>query len=157
MTDFFGFEQDFIASLRCIPMIIRYKLDTCGVKMKLDHWHKLTEAEKTQLIQMPCETPAEVQHYHETLQSLITEKTGTPAKVLDIDPNPPWLQTEIPAQILEKAQDCAVEMTPDQWQVLTPLQRFALLKLSRPSHENHNFIPALREFGVLPGVQAEKN
>ncbi|AMA10397.1 nitrate reductase associated protein [Picosynechococcus sp. PCC 73109] len=149
MTDFFGFEQDFIASLRCIPMIMRYKLDTCGVKMKLDHWHKLTEAEKTQLIQMSCETPAEVKFYHETLQGLITEKTGTPAKVLDIDPNPPWLQPEIPTQVLEKAQNCNVEITPAQWQHLTPLQRFALLKLSRPSHENHNFVPALKEFKVI--------
>ncbi|BAW97679.1 hypothetical protein NIES970_26340 [[Synechococcus] sp. NIES-970] len=152
MTDFFGFEQDFIASLRCIPMIMRYKLDTCGVKMKLDHWHKFTEAEKTQLIQMPCETPAEVQLYHETLQKLITAKTGTPAKVLDIDPHPPWLQTEIPAQVREKAQACAVEITSTQWQSLSPLQRFALLKLSRPSHENHNFVPALKEFSILPTV-----
>lgn len=149
MTDFFGFEQDFIASLRCIPMIMRYKLDTCGVKMKLDHWHKFTEAEKTQLIQMPCETPAEVQLYHETLQKLITDKTGTPAKVLDIDPHPPWLQTEIPAQVRAKAQACAVEITPTQWQSLSPLQRFALLKLSRPSHENHNFVPALQEFKII--------
>ncbi|MEB3226723.1 MAG: nitrate reductase associated protein [Synechococcus sp.] len=149
MTDFFAFEQDFIASLRCIPMILRYKLDTCGVKMKLDHWQKFTEAEKTQFIHMPCETPTEVELFHATLQALITEKTGAPAKVLDIDPHPPWRQTEIPAQVLEKAQSCEVMISPDQWQALSPLQRFALLKLSRPSHENHNFVPALKEFQII--------
>jgi hypothetical protein len=28
-------------------------------------------------------------------------------------------------------------------------QRFALFKLTRPNHDNDNFIPAMREFGLL--------
>jgi hypothetical protein len=32
---------------------------------------------------------------------------------------------------------------------LSPAQRFALIKLSRPSHENHNFLPALKEFELI--------
>ncbi|HEY9298982.1 MAG TPA: nitrate reductase associated protein, partial [Phormidium sp.] len=28
-TKFFQFEADFVNSLRCIPMQVRYKLDTC--------------------------------------------------------------------------------------------------------------------------------
>jgi hypothetical protein len=35
---------------------------------------------------------------------------------------------------------------PEQWAALSPLQRFALIKLSRSSHENSNFLPALKEF-----------
>ncbi|MDA0674030.1 MAG: hypothetical protein O3C67_10055, partial [Cyanobacteria bacterium] len=31
---------------------------------------------------------------------------------------------------------------------LIPLQRFALIKLSRPGHENRNFLPACQEFGL---------
>jgi hypothetical protein len=31
---------------------------------------------------------------------------------------------------------------------LTPLQRFALIKLTRSQHENNNFLPALIEFGL---------
>jgi hypothetical protein len=42
-----------------------------------------------------------------------------------------------------------VNITLKQWQNLTPLQRFALLKLSHSSHENKNFLPALREFKIL--------
>jgi hypothetical protein len=34
--------------------------------------------------------------------------------------------------------------------VLTPLQRFALFKLTRPGHSNENFIPAMWEFSILP-------
>lgn len=149
MSQFFEFEQDFIQSLRCIPMVMRYKLDNCGVKMKLEHWGKFTEAEKQQFVAMPCETPEEAQVYHEALQSLIEVKTGAKAKALEIDPNPLWLQAEIPAQVLEKAAECQVSLTVEKWQNLTNLQRFALIKLSRPSHENHNFVPALKEFGIF--------
>lgn len=33
---YFQFEADFIQTLRCIPLSVRYKLDTCGVKLKLN-------------------------------------------------------------------------------------------------------------------------
>ncbi|MDR9402251.1 MAG: nitrate reductase associated protein, partial [Halothece sp. Uz-M2-17] len=42
-----------------------------------------------------------------------------------------------------------LKINREQWQKLTPLQRFALIKLSRPSHENKNFYPALKEFAIL--------
>jgi hypothetical protein len=35
-----------------------------------------------------------------------------------------------------------------QWRGLTVLQRFALLKLTRPGHENKNFSKAMKEFGL---------
>jgi hypothetical protein len=38
--------------------------------------------------------------------------------------------------------------TDDQWRALTTLERYALVKLTRDRHENANFGPALREFGV---------
>ena len=39
-------------------------------------------------------------------------------------------------------------LTDGDWNALTPLQRFTLLKLSRDSHDNINFVPALVEFGL---------
>ena len=38
----------------------------------------------------------------------------------------------------------------EQWAALAPLQRFALYKLTRPGHKNENFLPAMREFTLLP-------
>ncbi|AFY40692.1 hypothetical protein Lepto7376_4603 [[Leptolyngbya] sp. PCC 7376] len=149
MTQFFQFEQDFIQSMRCIPMVMRYKLDSSGVKMKLEHWGKLDDAEKQRFVDMPCGTAEEAQAYHHALQTLIETKSGAKAKVLEIPSNPLWKQTDIPVQVLEKAESCDVEISAAQWQGLTDLQRFALIKLSRPSHENHNFVPALKEFGVI--------
>ena len=36
-----------------------------------------------------------------------------------------------------------------QRHALSPLQRFTLVKLSRAKHDNVNFVPAMREFGLL--------
>ena len=150
MTMFFQFESDFIDSLQCIPMQVRLKLDTCGVKLKLAHWNKFNQQERQTLVDMPCTTEAESQGYREFLQHLVTEKTGAPAKELPVDANPPWLNaTIVPVNVQEKATEFEVNLTVEQWKNLTPLQRFALIKLTRASHENSNFYPALQEFDLI--------
>lgn len=150
----FQFEADFIASLRCIPMVVRMKLDTCGIKLKLDQWHQFSTAERQQLVTQPCGTPDQVQVYRQDLQALILERTQQQASELAIAPHPPWLETRtIPSALLEKAQAQGLTLTLEQWQALLPLQRFALIKLSRPSHESNNFVPALQEFGLLPQTE----
>ena len=149
-TNYFQFEADFVGSLQCIPMQVRMKLDNCGVKLKLAHWNQLSQIERHALVDMPCTNQAECEIYRQFLQNLITIKTGQPAQELAINPNPPWLDdTEIPSSVVEKAQECQVNLSLEQWSNLTPPERFAVIKLSRPSHENKNFIPALQEFGVL--------
>jgi hypothetical protein len=150
MTYFFQFEDDFVKSLRCIPMQVRLKLDTCGVKLKLSHWSQFNPEERQTLVSKPCTTDKEIQNYKEFLQDLVTQKTGAPAGELAIDPNPPWTDiTTIPQDTQAKAAEFGATITEKQWAKLTPLQRFALIKLSRPSHENHNFLPALKEFELI--------
>ena len=149
-TNYFQFEADFVGSLHCIPMIVRMKLDNCGVKLKLTHWNQFSKLERETLVDMPCTTEYQRQNYRQFLQNLVTVQTGKPAKELAIDPNPEWLiESEIPQSVQTKAQECGVSISLEQWSELTPARRFALIKLSRPSHENKNFIPALKEFGIL--------
>jgi hypothetical protein len=145
----FQFEADFVESLRCIPMEVRYKLDTCGVKLKLEHWNQFTHDEKQALVDQPCEPGEGAIAYRDFLQRLVTAYTGNPAKELTIDPHPPWDATTIPEQVQKKAEELNLILSPDQWASLQPLQRFALIKLSRPSHENRNFPAAMREFGLM--------
>ncbi len=150
MSDFFKFEADFVDSLRCIPMQVRYKLDNCGVKLKLSHWHQFTEQEHQALVEMPCTSNQECQKYREYLQNLIIEKTGTAASELPVEDNPAWMNDkEIPETIQTKAAESNVNIAVEEWEKLTPLQRFALIKLSRSSHENKNFYPAVQEFGLV--------
>ncbi len=150
MTDFFKFEADFVDSLRCIPMQVRMKLDTCGIKLKLTHWNQFNQQERQALIEMPCTTVEENATYRQYLQQLVIEHTGTPPSELAVDAYPAWMDaTIIPPIIHEKAQEFGVSLTSEQWAALTPAQRFALIKLSRPSHENKNFLPALKEFQLI--------
>lgn len=147
MSVFFQFESDFVESLRCIPMAVRYKLDTCGIKLKLEQWNRFSEADRQQLVDGACETPEETALYRQALSDLIWQRTQTVASDLTVDAHPDWIEEEcIPLSVQEKAKSIGVSLNLEQWRSLTPLQRFALIKLSRSSHENRNFGPALKEF-----------
>ncbi|MEN9218879.1 MAG: nitrate reductase associated protein [Gloeomargarita sp. DG_2_bins_126] len=136
----FAFEQDFVATWRCIPMVVRYRLDTCGIKLKLTHWQALDLAQRQWLVDTPCDTVTEQEHYAHQLQTWVVEKTGQPAGTIGVDPV--WLNAmEVPPDLLE-------QITLADWQRLSPLQRFALIKLSRSGHEHRNLPQALAEFGI---------
>jgi hypothetical protein len=140
---FFQFEADFVESLRCIPMQVRFKLDTCGVKLKLSHWHQFTAAERQAIVDAPCPPIAE---YRSLLHRCVQAHTSDLPSDLPLDPHPAWIdETIIPESVAEMAEGT---ITLPQWSALTPLQRFALIKLSRSQHENKNFVPALQEFGL---------
>jgi hypothetical protein len=146
---FFQFEQDFVASLRCIPMQVRYKLDTCGIKLKLHQWGAFTQADRQTLVSRPCEGDS-IEVYRSQLKTLIRDRTGETASELAIDPAPPWFDhSTIPESVQTKAETVGVTLQPQQWEALAPLHRFALIKLSRSGHENNNFRPALEEFHLV--------
>ncbi|WP_416667043.1 nitrate reductase associated protein [Egbenema bharatensis] len=149
MSQIFEFEADFAESLRCIPMQVRYKLDTCGVKLKLTHWNHLSPEERQTLVQQPCTTEAEIQSYRSYLHQVVHSQMGEVPSDLPIDPDPAWLNGAIvPESVQEQGKSVGVQINSTQWAHLTPLQRFALIKLSRSQHENKNFLPALREFSI---------
>lgn len=147
---FFQFEADFVDSLRCIPMQVRYKLDTCGIKLKLHQWHDLTAGDRQLLVDLPCQSATEIQTYRDRLRQLVEARSGEVAKDLPIDPAPDWESSAmIPSSVLQKAAEVGIDFNLEHWQELTAIQRFALIKLSRSSHENRNFVPALKEFQVI--------
>jgi hypothetical protein len=150
MSSFFGFEADFVDSLRCIPMIVRMKLDTCGVKVRLVEWNNFTQLECEQLVNLPCQESAEIIAYRDYVSKLVLRHTGHQASELSVETHPDWLNDrEIPSIVKIKASESGLEIDRSQWKNLTPLQRFALIKLTRSNHENNNFVPALKEFGLL--------
>ena len=150
MSTFFKFEADFVDSLRCIPMIVRLKLDTCGVKLKLAEWNRFNQLECEQLVELTCDRESEIIAYKEYVSQLIFQHTGHEASLLAIDPQPPWSNDrEIPESVTTKATEESINIDRSQWANLTTIQRFALIKLTRSQHENNNFLPALKEFGLL--------
>jgi hypothetical protein len=146
---FFNFESDFVESLRCIPMIVRYKLDSCGIKLKLPEWVKINVEEKTQLAFLPCFLDSEVEQYGEFVKKLVWKYANQEASLLTSIDDCWNILTEVPEEVQIKAMEwnCPI-LTKKQWIELDTLQRFALVKLSRSGHEGKNFPRALYEFGI---------
>ncbi|MCF0051859.1 nitrate reductase associated protein [Dyadobacter sp. LJ53] len=149
-TQYFQFENDFVNNLRCIPMIVRYKLDSCRIKLQLADWAKLSFEEKEQLADLPCQFPDEIEAYGRYVNALVWKYTGQYPSVLKQIADS-WNETqEIPAEVKEKASEFACpQLTTEQWRNLETLQRFALVKLGRSGHEGSNFPIAFSEFGLM--------
>ena len=149
--EYFDFEEDFIEeNVRCIPMIVRFKMDAAGIKLKLAEWSKFKRDERIKLALLPASTTEEAHLYNNYLSQLIEKYTASKATELIINNNPEWANLQIlPVILSEKAKEFDVVITPAMWQLLSNLQRFTLLKLCRPGHENKNFPKAIKEFGLI--------
>lgn len=83
------------------------------------------------------------------LCSLISGRTGVRATEIPVPENPPWSRTDaVPPAVRQKSLETGYNLLLGQWQKLSDLQRFALVKLSSPGHENKNFPRAMTEFGM---------
>lgn len=147
----FGFEADFADDLRCIPMVVRFKLDRCGVKLSLRQWSRMGVANWASLLKQRCDTGAEVESYRDVVVQRATTHCAEAIKWLAADPEPGWAnRLRVPADVIRQAADSGVAPpSPQCWSQLSALQRFALLKLARSDHDNHNFAPAMREMGLI--------
>jgi hypothetical protein len=131
-------------------MIVRFKLDACGIKLKLREWSKVTAAERQQLAVLPVDSIENLNVYRVYLQELIYKHTGANATLLptsNVYNNLPSTNF-LPTELEKKLKDSKMSISLTQWKKLNMLQRFALLKLTRPGHENKNFPKAMKEFGL---------
>jgi hypothetical protein len=149
--EYFDFEEDFVEDhVRCIPMVVRFKMDAAGVKLKLSEWSKFPTNERLELALMPIANATEVYFYRQYLNSLIIRYTGNLATNMETEAEPAWGNLQrIPEMLIEKAMELQLILSIEQWGRLTDLQRYALLKLCRPGHENKNFPKAVQEFGLM--------
>ena len=149
--EYFHFEKDFVEdNLRCIPMVVRLKLDTIGIKLPLKAWSRFSESERSQLAFDPCETETDISEYKNLVLELAKNHSIEDLGILRILGKPGWNNPDsIPEPLLEKFGQFRQQISISQWRSLTNLQRFALMKLSRPGHESKNFEKALVEFGLF--------
>ena len=144
----FGFEADFARDLRCIPMAVRRKLDLVGVKLGLPHWHRLSGEERQRLLAWP-DAPGELARLGDWLRQRTAAMPEGEARPLPPAQGEPWQQgLEWPVSLRQACLDLGLELPAEGWGRLSELQRFALVKLSRPGHEHRNLPRALLEFGL---------
>jgi len=148
---YFQFEEDFVEeNIRCIPMIVRFKLDACGIKLQLREWSKFSINERNTLCEQECNDKFELQLYRNYLKQLVYVKTGNEATDLLIDADPEWANiNKIPFAIAQELKKYNWKISLTQWKSLSNLKRFVLMKLSKPGHENKNFPIAVKEFRLV--------
>lgn len=148
----FGFESDFAEGLRCIPMAVRLKLDLVGIKLSLRQWSQLHREQRDKLLQVRCGGFHDRHAYRELVEAMLASVGGEVERIATADGSAWSVSAEVPDVVINQAADKnVVAPSHDQWRDLTDVQRFALIKLTRPGHENENFVPAMREFGLLSG------
>jgi hypothetical protein len=148
--EYFDFEEDFVEeNMRCIPMIVRFKMDMAGIKLKLSEWSRFSDSEKLELALKSCHADAK-ENYYNYLSGLIKKNTGNTPTLLSATTVPRTKSWDIlPDVVRQQAIDYGWVISASQWSSLTILQRYALLKLCRPGHENRNFPIAFKEFGLV--------
>jgi len=152
----FDFESDFVATLRCVPMAVRFKLDRVGVKLTLRQWSRFTAADRHEFLSRACRSPDEQESYRARLEALVHERTGDAAKPLPAPEPPLWETADGPPPAVTAFAEAIGVGPPSRqaWRELAELQRFVLIKLSRDNHDNVNFVPALREFGLFEAARS---
>jgi hypothetical protein len=155
-SQLFEFESDFVNTLRCIPMAVRLKLDVSGIKLSLRQWSRFTQDDRQRLLTTPCAGAAGIEAYRGAVVDLVALRTNEAAKALAEPPCGQWNNGgQTPAVVVSFAGSVGLRPPTDrQWSALTTLQRFALIKLTRDSHDNVNFAPAMTEFGLAAPLRA---
>ena len=149
--EYFRFEEEFMENnMRCIPMIIRFKMDIAGIKLKLSEWKRFSTEERIELALMSCGFYEGSEQYAGYLAGLIKKYTGRNPTSMEVNKVSAWRELHsIPETLIEKLREFDWNLSIAQWKSLTDLQRFALLKLCRQGHENKNFPKAMKEFGLV--------
>ena len=149
--EYFQFEEEFMENnMRCIPMIIRFKMDMVGIKLKLSEWKKFSTEERIKLALMTCDFNEGSEQYARYLAGLIKKHTGRNPTNMEVSRTPAWKNFIQYREHLSKNLRSSIGTYQSfNGAYLTDLQRFALLKLCRPGHENKNFPKAMKEFGLV--------
>jgi hypothetical protein len=147
----FNFEIESSENLKFIPMVVRFNLDRFGLRISLEQWQMLPHEDRALLARFPVEddTAIEPNFDHALFEMMRTHANVEPEWFTPED-NPAWRDTAVvPENVLNQAL-LANLAAPGaaQWAQLAPFQRYVLAKLSRKTASNHDFVPAMKEFGL---------
>ena len=129
-----------------IPMVVRWKLDQCGLKIGLRAWSRLDFAERAELVGRPCASEAQREQYRLCLFRLVAESN---IEVIADSAAPGGDEQALfdqCAAYLRTHRGLTLDLAT--WRSLNGLQRFALGKLTREGHRNTFLDDVLLDIGL---------
>jgi hypothetical protein len=147
----FHFEVESSENLTFMPMCVRFNLDRFGLRISLAQWQMLPHEDRALLARFPVEedTTIEPNFDHALFEMMRTHANVEPDWFTPED-TPAWRMTEaVPDGVLHQANVAQLAAPSiEQWAQLEPFKRYVLAKLSRKPEGNHDFVPAMKEFGL---------
>jgi len=163
----FAFEVPSSENLAFIPLSVRFHLDRHGLRISLTDWQGLPLEVRMRLASYAVEDEGD-----EAEELIADIGTSEPSRnneafaaelaawMIQYVGHPPDTETPpltMPGEDLATVPDgvihqCTLAGLPpvatNDWVRLSRFQRYALAKLSRKTSANHDFLPALNEFGL---------
>jgi hypothetical protein len=147
----FGFELESTENLSFIPLVVRFNLDRFGQIISLAQWRQLPHSDRELLARFPVENDAAIEpNFDRALAEMLRTHADAAPETFVPDSDPIWAHTDVvPETVIRQSSLCGIgSPSLDRWSALSPFQRYALAKLSRKPDVNHDFVPAMREFGL---------
>jgi len=142
----FKFEQEVYATLSCVPMAARRKLDSVGLKISLNQWQQLGRGERLAICHLPAELPEEREALRLLLEEAVRNRCGAAVKELPPEARESAEPPRSPAaRLVERAHAAGITLGQREWDRLDPDERYALMKLGGGPEASHNLPAALKE------------
>jgi hypothetical protein len=147
----FNFEVASSENFTYIPMSVRFNLDRFGLRITLLQWQSLPLEDRKLLARFPVEDDAEIEpNFDHALFEMLRTHANVEPEWFTPEEAPAWRRTDsVPAGVAHQAALAGLP-APEvaRWAELAPFQRYVLAKLSRKPASNHDFVPAMKEFGA---------
>lgn len=151
----FRFEVESSENLTYIPMCVRFNLDRFGLRISLEQWQLLPLEDRRLLARFPVDEDVLTEpNFDHALFEMLRTHANVEPEWFAPDEAPAWRDVGIvPGGIAHQAAMASLAAPGvEAWAQLAPFQRYVLAKLARKPESNHDFAPAMREFGLATPV-----
>ena len=148
----FDFERVSSENLTYMPMSVRFNLDRFGLRISLAQWQLLPHADRALLAQFPVDEDAQIEpNFDHALFEMMRTHANVEPEWFTPEGEPAWRNSAaVPDGLLTHCRLAGVSAPSlDRWAQLDPFKRYVLTKLTRKSEASHDFLPAMREFGLI--------
>ena len=147
----FQFEVASSENLAFIPMAVRFNLDRFGLRISLAQWQLLPYEDRRLLARFPVDDDTQIEpNFDHAMFEMLRTHANVEPEWFSPDESPAWRDAAtVPEGVARQAALAGLAApAAAQWAQLAPFQRYVLAKLSRKPEANHDFVPAMREFGL---------